>query len=108
MLQTTIFERDYAILWFHPQRNIVHHSFRKFIYGQEFHRVLETGLEILRGNGAKKLLSDDRNNSIVPKRDIDWSIENWIAVPISSCRPHWKIVLPGKAVGQATMKHIIE
>lgn len=107
MSQTVILETDYATLWFHPRHKIVHHKFHKFIYGEEFRRVLEAGLRLFQKEGATKWLSDDQSISLVPQADVDWSIANWMPAMLESGWKYWALVLPNKSIGQVGMKRVV-
>lgn len=108
MSQKTIYQSDYATLWYHPESKIVHHAWHKFIYGNEFRQVLEKGLELFKQHGANKWLSDDRDNSALPKNDFEWSINDWFPRVFAMGWKYWAIVMPDKAVGQMNMKRFID
>jgi hypothetical protein len=108
MSKTTIVDTDYATLWYHPEKKIVHHVFHKFIYGEEFRQVLEKGLEIFKEHGAQKWLSDDRNNSALPTADTEWGMHDWFPRVFEAGWRYWAIVMPDKAVGQMNMQRFID
>ncbi len=108
MSHQTIFENDYATLWYHPEKKIVHHQFHKYIYGAEFREILNKGIEAMEQYGAQKWLSDDRNNSSLTKDDTDWSLTDWTPRVMKAGWKYWAIVLPKKVVGQVTMKRFAD
>jgi hypothetical protein len=108
MAKQTILDNDYASLWYHPEKKIIHHHFKKFAYGDHFRSVLEKGLEVLKQNGASKWLSDDRKNSALKSEDGEWGETNWVPRVIKAGWKYWGIVLPEKVVGQMNMKQFIE
>ena len=108
MSKTTVLDTDYATLWYYPEQKIVHHVFRKFIYGQEFRQVLEKGLEIFKQHGAQKWLSDDRNNSALPKEDGEWGVNDWSPRVVAAGWKYWAIVMPDKIAGQMNMQRFID
>ncbi len=108
MTTHTLLENDYATLVYHPESGIVHHEFRKFIYGDALREILEVGLTAFQQYGASKWLSDDRKNSAVPQADLEWAVEFWVIPMIQSGWKYWAVVLPDKAVGKAAMMRIIE
>lgn len=103
-----ILESDDASLWFHPELRTVHHSFKRFIAGQAFRDVLTRGADVLEKYKATKWLSDDRNNSALPKDDEKWGNEVWFPRVLKAGWKHWAIVQPAKAVGQLNMKRFQE
>jgi hypothetical protein len=108
MQKITILDTEYATLWYHPEKKIVHHSFHKFIYDQEFQAILNTGLETMKKYGAQKWLSDDRNNSALPTKDLEWAQNDWFPRVKASGWQFWAIVMPQKVVGQMNMKRFID
>ncbi|MBN8635638.1 MAG: hypothetical protein J0M07_09985 [Anaerolineae bacterium] len=108
MTTHTLLENDYATLVYYPESGIVHHEFRKFIYGDALREILEVGLTAFQQYGASKWLSDDRKNSAVPQADLEWALEYWVMPMIQSGWKYWAVVLPDKAVGRAAMKRIVD
>jgi hypothetical protein len=97
MSETTILTNDYATLKYHSEAGIVHHIFHKAIFGDEFRRILNTGLEIFKKYGASKWLSDDRGNSPLPDDDIAWSKIEWFPRVVQAGWKYWALVVPEDA-----------
>ncbi|MBZ0309352.1 MAG: hypothetical protein K8I82_25025 [Anaerolineae bacterium] len=108
MSRVTLLDTDYATLWYYPDAKIVHHTFHKFIYGDQLRAMLGKGLETFQQEGVTKWLSDDRNNTAVPQADIDWSLEEWMPAMMKAGWKYWAVVLPNKAVGKQSMARVIE
>ncbi len=108
MSAISVLENEYASVWYHPEAGIVHHQFHKFIFGDAFRTVLSTGAEVMKKNGARKWLSDDRNNSALPQEDADWGQTTWTPQVLAAGWKYWAVVLPEKAVGQMNMKRFID
>ena len=108
MSQTTVIDTDYATVWYHTEPKIVHHAFKRFIYGPEFRNVLNTGLDIFKQHGAQKWLSDDRNNSALPTDDLMWGLDEWAPQVFDAGWKYWAIVMPDKVAGQLTMNRIMK
>ncbi|MCC7205707.1 MAG: hypothetical protein IT323_00275 [Anaerolineae bacterium] len=108
MSSTTISDSEYATLWFYPDTKIVHHQFHKFIYGEEFRKVLEKGLETFKDKGAQKWLSDDRKNSTLSTEDTEWCQQDWFPRVFQAGWKYWAIVLPDKIVGKFNMQRFID
>jgi hypothetical protein len=106
MSQETILSTEYATLWFHPEKKIVHHAFHKFIYGEEFRKILEKGVEVFKQHGAHKWLSDDRLTSALPAEDLDWGFNNWFPRVWAAGWRYWALVMPDKVAGQMNLNRI--
>jgi hypothetical protein len=107
MKRELLLENEFASLWFYPETGIVHHEFHKPISGQAFKEVLLLGLTLFQDGRAKKWLSDDRANTMLPPEDSEWSSESWLPRMVRLGWTHWAIVLPKKLLGQVNMRRII-
>ncbi len=104
----TLEDNDFATLWYHPDKKIVHHHFKKFIYGQVFRDFLLKGTEAMQKNHVNKWLSDDRNNAVVRKEDMDWAQTSWFPPTVQAGWKYWAIVQPAKAIAQMNMETLVE
>jgi hypothetical protein len=103
----TLIDNDAVFLCYHPQLKIVHHEFRRFVYGDQLRDILEKGLEALREHGARKWLSDDRRNGALKPADAAWSLKDWAPRARASGWKYWAVVLPAKILGQMNMNRWI-
>jgi hypothetical protein len=109
MSTITILDNEYATLWYHEEDGIVHHQFKKYIYGDDFRNVLNRGLELMKERGATKWLSDDRYNSALLPEDSDWAENDWSSrVHALGTWKYWAIVLPEGVIGRMNMDMYIE
>ncbi len=104
----TVIDDSRVSIWVYPEDGIVHHKIKKFVYGEEFRKMLMKSGEIFKDHGCSKYLSDDRNSSALKKEDTDWAKENWEKNMVKSGWTHWAIVLPEKVVGRMNMAGIID
>ena len=107
MSKRLVLENEFVHLWYHPATRIVHHQFRKFIWGDLFRDVLNEGLKAFVREGATKWLSDDRRNSALSKADTEWAMTDWFPRVIKVGWKHWAIVLPESVIGQMNMARFI-
>ncbi|MEA4908515.1 MAG: hypothetical protein GYA17_05355 [Chloroflexi bacterium] len=103
-----LYNSSFATLWYHPDKKIVHHQIHKFIYGEEFHRMLLTGTEAIQKNHAHKWLSNDRSNAVLRKEDIEWGMVNWLPQTVQAGWKYWAIVQPEKMIAQMNMESLVE
>ncbi len=103
MSQILVLEDDVFTLWFHPEQKIVHHQIKKFIYGEELHKMLLKGMELMQKHHAQKWLSDDRGNPVLKKEDLEWGQVNWFPQTVKAGWKYWAIVQPKGTIGKATM-----
>ncbi|HEU4410676.1 MAG TPA: hypothetical protein VFS43_35805 [Polyangiaceae bacterium] len=93
-----------ALLQYHIRTKIVHHEFRRFVYGDELRTVLLKGLETLDKHGACKWLSDDRRNGPIRPADGEWAYTHWFPRARAAGWKYWAVVMPEKFWGQVNMK----
>jgi hypothetical protein len=103
----TVIDSDAACLWYHPGAGIVHHQFNKPVGGDVFQNVLMVGLRLLNEHHARKWLSDDRANAMLPADDSAWSQEYWLPRAVQAGWKYWAVIPPAKARGRVTMKRLM-
>ncbi len=106
MAKQTLYDSEFATLWYHTDTKIVHHQIHKFIFGEEFHKLLLTGTDAMKKNHAQKWLSDDRTNSVILKEDMDWGQTNWFPKTVLAGWKYWAIVQPAGAAAQMNMEKL--
>ncbi|MFL0198830.1 hypothetical protein ACJDU8_25250 [Clostridium sp. WILCCON 0269] len=104
MSKITIIDNEYASLWYYTETKIIHHEIKKYIYGKPLQDLLNQGTEVLKKNGAKKWLSDDRNNSALRPQDSEWTDNVWLPNTVKAGWKYWALVQPEKIIGQINMK----
>ena len=108
MADQTIIDNEYVTMWYYTDKKIVHHTFHKFLHGQPLRECLTRGIELFKKNSASKWLSDDRNNSALPKEDMEWAQTSWFPQVVAAGWKYWAIVLPEQIIGQLNMKRLIK
>ena len=103
-----IVDNEFATLIVYPGRKIVHHRFKKFIFGEAFQDIMTKGADLFIQYNCTKWLSDDRENTAFRQEDIKWSQKFWEKRILEAGWKHWALVMPKKAVGQIAMKEIID
>ncbi|MEW8428615.1 MAG: BtrH N-terminal domain-containing protein, partial [gamma proteobacterium symbiont of Ctena orbiculata] len=73
-----------------------------------FRSVLMAGLELMREEGVRKWLSDDRNNSILSAEDSAWSQDYWLPRALEAGWKYWAVLPPRKARGRINMERLME
>ncbi len=106
MAKITIYDTEFATMWYLPETKIVYHKIHKFLFGEEFHKFLLTGTDAILKNHATKWLSDDRLNSVLRKEDMDWGAANWFPQTIKGGWKYWAIVQPEKVIAQMNMEQL--
>ncbi len=103
-----ILDNEFATLIVYPGKKIVHHKYKKFIFGDAFREVMTTGADAFIKYECIKWLSDDRENAALRQEDIKWGQKNWEKRILDVGWKYWALVMPKKTVGQITMKEIID
>jgi hypothetical protein len=108
MTQTTIEDNEFATLWFHPEKKIIHHEFKKFIHGEVLHTFLLKGTETMKKYKATKWLSDDRKIPVLKSEDSKWGQEIWFPQTIQAGWKYWALVTPTAVIGKVTMENLLK
>lgn len=103
-----IIDNEYVTMWYHTDKQILHHHFHKFIYGKPFRDTLSTGTEAIRKYGARKWLSDDRLNGAITKDDQEWGSKYWFPQTKMAGWRYWAIVQPANIIGELNIKRIAQ
>jgi len=102
-----VLENEFARLWFHPHARVVHHQFHKFIWGDAYHEILNTGLELMVREGACKWLSENRLDSVHSRSDTEWMMHDWFPRAVKAGWKYWAVVPPENVIGQMNMERIV-
>ena len=107
-MPVAVIDSDAASLWYHPEKQIVHHQFHKFTYGRDFQELLLAGLELLKKNKASKWLSDDRDVPAFRPEDMEWAQTKWFPQSVAAGWKYWAIVQPAKVIGQMNIERLVK
>ncbi|MBO8131378.1 MAG: hypothetical protein H0Z29_07665 [Candidatus Marinimicrobia bacterium] len=107
-MKQVVFDNEYATVWVYPEKGIIHHKFKKFIWGEGFRQTMMNAADAFEKYGCTKWLSDDRENSALRPEDIEWGQKVWEPRVLKAGWKHWAVILPEKVVGQMNMKKIID
>lgn len=103
-----LIDNEYATLWYHPDKKIVHHAFKKWVPSPVFRDVLTKGADAFERYGAQKWLSDDRGNGAIHPDDSEWSFSAWTPRVVDCGWKYWAVVMPEKALGKMNMRQWIK
>jgi hypothetical protein len=104
----TFLDTDFASVKYYPADKIIHHEFKRFLFGQDFRDVLMTGAKVMEEHQATKWLSDDSKNGAIPTDDAEWAKTVWFPRVKAAGWTHWAIVPPAKAIGQMSLNRFAE
>jgi len=108
MPTTTVIDNEFATLWYHPEKKMVHHQIKKFVFGPDLRAILDAGHKQMVANGGTKWLSDDRANNALKPDDEAWARTDWFPRVLKAGWKSWAVVLPEKIVGQMNIKRFTE
>ncbi len=103
----TVYNADWATVSYESADKYVYHTFHKPIHGQHLKDTLNAGLDALIANGAKKWLSDDRNNAALEPEDFEFSMQDWGPRAAKGGWKYWALVVPESLFGRADMGDIV-
>ena len=101
-------DNEYCTVRVDTDKRTVSHTFKKYIYGESFREALSAGAELMEKYRATKWLSDDRNNSALPKPDQEWAATVWAPRVRKAGWKHWAVVLPKMVIGQMNVQGFVE
>ena len=84
-----ILDNEFCTLWYHPDTKIIHHQIKKFITGDAFKELFNTGYDTLVKNAVIKWFSDDRNMPILNADDGYWAKTDWFPRVKAAGWKHW-------------------
>jgi hypothetical protein len=108
MKRETIFEEDYANLYYYPEEKIVYHEFKPSIGGEGLKNTLNTGTELLRKHNAKKWLSDNRAIEAHTEEETKWINTHWLPDAIKAGWKVWALVVPQSVMARINMTEFVE
>jgi len=103
-----LIDNEFAILKVYPEKKIVHHEIKQFIYGEHFYELMTRGADAFIEHECTKWLSDDRKNEALRQEDIEWGQKNWEGRILEKGWKHWALVMPTKVIGQINMRGIVD
>ncbi|HEU4390974.1 MAG TPA: hypothetical protein VFV34_24425 [Blastocatellia bacterium] len=103
-----VLDTEAASLWYHADKQIIHHQFHKFTYGKEFQELLLTGMELMKKNNAHKWLSDDRDMPVLRPEDMEWAQNTWFPQTVNAGWKYWAIVQPENVIGQLNLDRLVK
>lgn len=101
-------ENEFACLWYYPDAGIVHHQFLQPVPDDIFRTVLMSGLRLLRENGARKWLSDDRGNDILSAENSAWSQDYWLPLAAKAGWKYWAMLPTANKRGQVNLTRLMK
>ena len=107
MEKVTVLDNEQIGLWYYPDKKIIHNQFNKYVYGNPYREYLNEVTKTFQKYKAQKLLSDDRKNSGISKEDQEWGSTDWFPRTKAAGWKYWAIVQPENAIGQMTIKRVI-
>lgn len=108
MDKIVIKETDKFSLYCYPKERIIHHVIHQFIFGEAFQELMTKGADAFEKYNCKKWLSNDRSSSVLKPEDVEWGQNYWEPRVLKAGWKYWAIIVPKSAIGQLTMKPIID
>ena len=108
MSEITVLDNKNITMKYNPESKILQHEMHQFFFGQEFRDIMNKSVEVFQKYGARKWLADDRKVSTWSQEDMEWGDKDWFPRAALSGWKYWAIIMPEKAIGQITMKKMID
>lgn len=102
MVANTILSNEYFDLLFHEEDKVVHHIYKPAMDSEHLYELLTAGTELLRDNGAKKWISDNRELvNTFNQKEADWVNEVWLPETIGVGWKYWAMIVPKDLIANA-------
>ena len=103
----TVINNKYVTLYFHHDKQIVHHIYHPGIGGEYLKEALLRGVDLLQEHGAFKWLSN--NSDIDPHTDeeTEWINSVWLPKAIQAGWKYWALVVPESTAGRMNMNEFV-
>jgi hypothetical protein len=103
-----VYESSNAILWYHPESNIVHHKIYNFSLNEEFISFINLASRTLAEKKSAKWLSEDQSLFLMEKGSSDFRGVSWPKKTIEAGWKYWAIVQPKNIITQINMEKIVK
>lgn len=104
---TTIIDNTFVTLFYHEDRRMVHHIYKKGIGGDYLKEALTVGTDYLIANKASKWLSDNRAIDGVTDEESAWINEVWLPRTMQAGWKFWALVVPQAAHARMNMVQFV-
>lgn len=108
MTKQILIDEPGLVLCYYPETKIIHHELRKYPGAAALEAALERGLDVLRSNGARKWLSDDRRGGALPRAHHEWGQNVWGPSAAAAGWRYWALIPPSEMLGSANMLRLVE
>ena len=108
MPKEVILDNEYASLWYDSDLHAVRHRLKKTVPVELLRDLLARGCELMEMKGARKWLSDDRENKVVSQEIADWSLGSLRPFMLKSGWKFWAVVPPTSPLNRARMQCFVE
>lgn len=105
MPKEVTFDSEYATLWFDSDLKAVCLRHKKAAPAEVVRDLLCRGGDLLAMEGARKWLSDSRENSRPPAGIEEWAVGTWLPQTLRAGWRFWAVVAPLAKAAQEAMQH---
>ena len=104
--QSMYYDDQYASVEWDAQTGCVIHTWKKFVTGEPYRKVLHKITELITLRKCPILLADTRQMSALSLADQQWTIVEWAPQMAAAGHRVTALVMPEKAIAQMTLKHM--
>lgn len=104
---SVLIDNDYVTLYYHEDKQMVHHIYKRGIHGDYLKEALTLGTDKLIEHGAHKWLSDNSAIEGVTDEESAWIDNTWLPRTIEAGWKYWALVVPANVAGQMNMMQFI-
>lgn len=104
---TIIFDNELIWMGFHTDTKIIHHRYYHGLTSHYLREGLNTGVDLLREEGATKWLSDNRQVDAHSPEDTEWINTDWLPRAIEAGWKYWALVVPKETIALMNMSEFV-
>ena len=108
MQPVTVFDNEYIIVQYLPDKKCIYHEVRKPIPHLPLVDALNAGSAAIQKYGVCKWLSDDRKNGPLAKETQEFGFNDWGPRTIKAGWKYWADVVPKELVAAGALAPVME
>lgn len=108
MTAQTIIHTNKASLYYHKDKNLIHHRFYSQLDSFHLRKILNQGVDLIHKHNSSKWLSDNREIGPHSEEDTLWINTDWLPRAIKAGWKYWALVVPDNFIARVNMQEFVD